>query len=119
MKRPAHLAPILRPPWGRVWGHFPKVCMVAKGPGRKKFGEAMPCGASGAPVPALIATGPRRSAPSPRDERRALVPGNDAISSPSCPPGHRALVPARINLNPWCHKHITAWSIDVRYFGVR
>ena len=82
MKRPAHLAPILRPPWGRVWGHFPKVCMVAKSPGQKKSappeplmaGEAMPCGASGAPVPALIATGPRRSAPSPRDERGALVP---------------------------------------------
>ena len=39
-------------------------------------GEAMPCGASGAPVPALIATGPRRSAPSPRDERGALVPAS-------------------------------------------
>ena len=38
VKRPAHLAPILRPPWGRFWGHFTKVCMVAKGPGRKKFG---------------------------------------------------------------------------------
>ena len=43
-------------------------------------GEAMPCGASGAPVPALIATGPRRSAPSPRDERGALVPGPNLTS---------------------------------------
>jgi len=47
-------------------------------------GEAVPCGAADAPrrVPALIATGPRRRAPGPRDERGALVPGSDTGGRP-------------------------------------
>ena len=45
--------------------------MVAKGQGRKKFGSAgAPHGRGGRAL-----RGERRSAPSPRDERRALVPG--------------------------------------------
>ena len=56
--------------------------MVAKGQGRKKFGSAgAPHGRGGRAL-----RGERRSAPSPRDERRALVPVfNSGKSSPQLP----------------------------------